>query len=91
MRIIFYIQPGAKKNKFVGFHRGMPKIKIHAKAENNQANLELISFIAELLKIPKSKITIISGNKSRIKTLEIPDGSSTTIFQSKGSQLIMPF
>ncbi|MGA1845596.1 DUF167 domain-containing protein [Deferribacter abyssi] len=71
IRITLYIQPGAKKSEYVDFFNGMPKIRIVSSPVEGAANKELIKFLSKKLGISKSKVKIIRGEKSRVKTLEI--------------------
>ena len=47
------------------------KIKIMARAVDGKANKAIIEYLSNLLKVPKSKITIVSGEKSSIKTIQV--------------------
>ena len=47
------------------------KIKITQPAIEGKANKALINYLSDLLKIAKSKIKIINGEKSSIKTIQI--------------------
>ena len=49
---------------------------VNSAPEDNKANSEVIEFLAQLLKIAKSAITITAGATSRIKGLSI-EGFST--------------
>lgn len=71
MKLTLYVQPGAKKSGYSGKYGDLHKIKISALPSENAANDKLVDFISKLLSIPKDKITIVSGLKSRRKTLEI--------------------
>ncbi|MDR3139656.1 MAG: DUF167 domain-containing protein [Treponema sp.] len=66
------VQPGASKNELTGIREGRLRIKISAPPEDGKANGELISFLAKTLDCAKKEIRILSGEKSRIKTLGIP-------------------
>lgn len=46
-------------------------IKVKALPIDNKANLELIKVLSEYLNLPKSKISLVKGLKSKIKTLVI--------------------
>jgi len=61
----------SKSNEIIGLENDIYKIKIKAVPEKGKANKELIEFLAKKLSIAKSYIKIISGKKSRIKTLQI--------------------
>lgn len=47
------------------------KIKIKDKAIEGRANKAIIEFLSNVLKIPKSKIKIASGEKSSIKLIQL--------------------
>lgn len=47
------------------------KVKITARAVEGKANKAIIEFLAKTLKISKSKISILVGEKSSIKTIQI--------------------
>ncbi len=65
--LALHIQPGAKKTELVGEHGDRLKIKIKAPPVEGEANLYLIEFLAKLLKVPKSKVHLLSGESSRQK------------------------
>ncbi len=62
--------PNAKKNAVVGRYGDAVKIKIAAPANDGKANSELTEFLAGLLSLRKSDISIISGESSRDKIIE---------------------
>jgi len=51
-------------------------IALHATPADNEANIELIEFLSDQLHIAKSFIILKSGHTSRVKRVEIPDGTS---------------
>jgi uncharacterized protein len=46
-------------------------VELKAKPENNQANIELIKFLAKFYKTDRENIKIKSGFKTRLKLVEI--------------------
>ncbi len=66
-----YIQPKASRSRIVGLHDKALKLAVKAPPVEGRANIEVISFMAKLLKIPKSSIEIRSGKQSRQKKLLI--------------------
>lgn len=71
VRISVRLQPRAAKNQIVGFQEGVLKIKVTAPPVDGEANQVLINYLARLLSIPKSACRIVTGEKSRNKTVEI--------------------
>ncbi|HUD01541.1 MAG TPA: DUF167 domain-containing protein [Rhabdochlamydiaceae bacterium] len=71
MHLTVKVIPRAHKNAIAGFENGVLKVRLNAVPEKNQANQELIDFLADELGIPKSSITLVRGQTSRIKHLHI--------------------
>lgn len=71
-----YVQPRASKNQVCGIHEGELKLKLAAPPVDGAANDECRSFFAKLLKVPKSAVSIISGETSRHKRLKIDGGTA---------------
>jgi len=67
--IKFHIQPSASKTAIVGIYNGALKISLAAPPVDGKANKALRTFIAKQLKLSKSKVKMIRGEKSRSKTL----------------------
>lgn len=66
-----YVQPGAKQNEIVGLIGDELKLKLAAPPIDGRANVVLIKYLSQLFRVPKSKITLKSGEKSRHKIVEI--------------------
>lgn len=71
--------PRARKNEIAGYENGVLKVRLQAVPEKGKANEELIDFLAEELELPKSSITLVRGQTSRIKHLKI-EGLDETQF-----------
>lgn len=65
------ITPKASKSEIVGWENEVLKIRISEVPEKGKANIELIRLLAKEYKLPKSAITIISGETSRLKRVKI--------------------
>ena len=61
---------GSKVNQ-IEFQDEFVKIKIKQRALEGKANKAIIEYLAEILNIPKTKIEILIGQTSSIKTIEI--------------------
>jgi len=66
-----YATPNAGKSKIKGERDGALAIALAAPPVEGRANEALIEFIAELLSIPKSRVSIIRGGTSRKKLVLI--------------------
>lgn len=72
--------PKSSKNSIDGWENGRLRVRIRGVPEKGKANEALIEFLAEELKIAKSRITIVSGQTSRLKRIQI-DGVDEKNFQ----------
>ena len=71
MILELHVQPGASRSEFAGRHGERIKIRLAARALDGKANAALIEFLAEHFKVPKSRVRIVSGLKSRQKRVII--------------------
>ncbi|HEY6944607.1 MAG TPA: DUF167 domain-containing protein [Candidatus Acidoferrum sp.] len=65
------VQPRASRDELAGEMNGALKVRLQAPAVENRANDALIEFLAQLLKTRKSAVRILSGDRSRLKRIEI--------------------
>jgi uncharacterized protein (TIGR00251 family) len=68
-----HVQPGASRTEFAGRHGERIKLRLAARAIDGRANEALIEFLAEHYHVPKSRIRITSGLKSRQKRVVIDE------------------
>ncbi len=71
VELVVYVQPRAKKTEIAGLHSGILKVKVAAPPVDNAANAAVVEFFALLLDVPKSRIRIVAGEKSREKTVRV--------------------
>ena len=69
--INIHLQPRASKNEIAGIHGESIKLRLTSPPVDGAANSPAIEFFAKKLGVQKSKITIVSGEKSRHKTLKV--------------------
>ncbi len=65
------VQPRASKDEIAGEMGGALKVRLKAPAVEDRANEALVEFLAELLKTSRSAVSILSGERSRVKRIEI--------------------
>ena len=63
--------PNAPRNEIVGWLGTALKVKVHAPAVEGKANDELIEFLAGKLQIHRRNVTLLRGDKSRQKVVQI--------------------
>jgi len=71
--------PGASKNEFAGVRDNRICIKIAAPPQDGKANDSLRSFLAKSLGCPKRDIVLVKGERSRQKTVAIPESCIDTL------------
>lgn len=64
------IIPGSQRSEFVGWEGDALKIRIQGVPEKGKANQALIAFLSKQLKVPKMRISIISGERGRHKRIQ---------------------
>jgi uncharacterized protein (TIGR00251 family) len=64
--------PGASKTEFAGIKDGRLRIRVAAAPEDGKANTEMLAFLAKTLGCPRRDMQILSGDKSRLKTVALP-------------------
>lgn len=65
--------PNAKRSEVVGVHGEAIKVKVQAPAMDGKANEALLDFLAEKLGLPRRTVQLLSGEKSRDKTVGIAE------------------
>ena len=73
------VHPGAKRDAVTGLHAGAVKIALSAPPVDGKANDALIAFVAESLRLPRSKIALVAGASSRSKTLRVTGKSAAEV------------
>ena len=66
-----HINSNSKKDEIVGIYDDSLKVKISSPPVDGKANKAIIKFFSKFLNIPKSKIKIEKGDKSRDKLIAI--------------------
>jgi uncharacterized protein (TIGR00251 family) len=64
--------PGASKTEFAGIKDDRLRIRVAAAPEDGKANTEMLAFLAKALGCPRRDLKILSGDKSRLKTIALP-------------------
>ena len=78
MKINVHITPNAKKSEVMGndcnlFGEETLRVKVSAPPVDGKANKELFNILSKHFDVSKSKISIVSGEKSRNKIIEIKE------------------
>jgi uncharacterized protein (TIGR00251 family) len=65
------VLPRSSKDEITGKQDGIYKIKLTTPAIEGKANQALLKLLSKKLGLPKTKIEIISGERSRTKSIRI--------------------
>ena len=71
--VIFAVRviPRSSRNAFAGVQGDALKVKLTAPPVEGAANAALIAFLADRLGVRKSAVSIVSGERSRSKTVRV--------------------
>jgi len=70
-RITVKVQPRAKVTRVAGRLENAYRLQVAAPPVDGKANDACIAFFADVAKVPKSRVRIVSGLTSRMKVVEI--------------------
>ena len=62
-----WIQPGARKTDWSGFHGRQLKLSVQAPPVEGAANQSCIAFLAQWFGVKRSEVMLLKGGKSRSK------------------------
>ncbi|MEN6355477.1 MAG: DUF167 domain-containing protein [Armatimonadota bacterium] len=74
-----HVSPRGSKNEITGWRDDVLYVKITAPPVEGAANAAVVKFLADALKIKKSQVELVSGEKSREKVVKISGLSETEI------------
>jgi uncharacterized protein (TIGR00251 family) len=66
-----FVAPRSANTKVLGLHDGMVKVALTAPPVDGAANKALIAFLAKMLGVSKSSVTIVAGETSRKKSVSV--------------------
>ena len=66
-----HVQPRAARNRFQGLYDDALKISLTAPPVEGAANRLCRDFVAELLGLPRARVEVVRGHKSRRKTIHV--------------------
>lgn len=73
------VQPSSRRNAIVGEMGDALKIALTAPPVDGRANDECVEFLADLLDVPRSSVTIASGQNSRNKVIRVAGLSAVEV------------
>lgn len=71
MKLRVRVIPNAKKNEFSGYREGELVLRLKAPALEGKANKAAVEFVSSYFGVPRSAVSLVSGQKSRHKIFQI--------------------
>jgi len=68
-----HVQPGARRTEVAGMHGSALKIRVAAPPVGGKANAALEAFVAERLRVARSRVRVAKGELSREKRIAVSD------------------
>ncbi len=72
-RLELQVRPRAGRNRIIGVQSDRLKVEIKAPDEGGKANAALLRFMAKMLGVPSSSVSILTGKTARKKTLLVSE------------------
>lgn len=81
VRLAVQITPNAKKTEVIGVLDDALKLKLQAQPIEGKANEALVRYLARMLSVPRSAVSIMHGQTSKRKLIEVrsPDLTVNTV------------
>ncbi|HKP53609.1 MAG TPA: DUF167 domain-containing protein [Chloroflexia bacterium] len=81
-----YVAPRSSTNSVTGVHEGEIKVALTAPPVDGAANKALLEFMAKMLSVPKSAVSLISGETSRHKLVRVMGVSAAEAFEKLAAE-----
>ena len=78
------IVPGSSKTSVAGLLEGMLKVKVSAAPEKGKANKALLGFLAGQLGVKRNALSIIRGQSSPIKSVQVVGVTAASLLAKLG-------
>lgn len=82
MRLLLKVVPKASRDRIVGWLGDRLKVSVTAAPERGRANAAVEALLAGALELPASRVRIVSGETTALKTAEI-DGLDESEVRSR--------
>ncbi len=73
MKIEVRVKPGSKKEGVISLGGGVYEVRVSAPPEKGKANDRVRELLAKYFGVPKTRVSIVRGEKSRRKTVIIDE------------------
>lgn len=80
------VQPRARKNSITGEVGGALKLALTAPPVDGAANRACVEYFSKSLKVPRSSVTIASGERNRLKVVRVSGVTAEQFWERISSQ-----
>lgn len=82
--ICLHVQPGARSAGVVGTHGDALKVRIDSPPVDGKANAALVAYLSSVIGVPRSAITLLSGESGRRKRLLVAGVEAARVIRCLG-------
>lgn len=79
------LTPRSSRDEILGLEEGVLRIKLTAPPVEGEANKALVAFLSKALRVPKGSVAIVSGERSREKSLSIRGMTAQEVKEALGT------
>lgn len=72
-KILVQVRPNSRQESVERSEDGVFIIRVNAPPRDGKANQRVVELLSQHLGVPKSKIELVSGGKSKLKTFKVPE------------------
>ena len=69
VQLQLHVQPGASRTGIAGMHGDALKVRVAAPPAEGRANRELLDYLATILGVARSQLSLVKGESGRRKTV----------------------
>lgn len=81
VRLAVHVAPKSGRDEVTGWSGAELSVRVTAPPEGGKANASVCRLIAARLGVPKSAVTVVRGESSRHKSLEIAGADEADVFR----------
>ena len=70
-RLRLRVSPGAARSRVVGRHGEAWKVRVAAPPEDGKANDAVLDLLADVLRVPRGRVELVSGRTARDKVVAL--------------------
>jgi len=79
MRVTIRVHPGSRHPGVGGNHDGALVVRVRERAVDGRATDAALTAVAEALAVPRRTVTLLTGARTRTKTLDIPTADPAAV------------